>query len=141
MEGQTESSPIEDAQGDGAGPEASPLAQISRAMVAIYKDQFGRGPTKVRTNWCGDDMIVCVLEQSLTPAEKKMRDLNEHERLRGIRMMFQYAALKDFTAPVERITGRRVRAFISGIDSVEDVALETFLLHPCGSDAPSRAER
>lgn len=30
-----------------------PLLQISQAMVQIYKQQFGRGPTKVRTNYAG----------------------------------------------------------------------------------------
>jgi hypothetical protein len=43
--------------------------------------------------------------------------------------------------PVERLTGRPVRAFISGIDTeVAGVSVETFLLHPRGSDAPSRGE-
>ncbi len=46
-----------------------------------------------------------------------------------------------FCTPVERITGRTVRAFISGVDTVEDVSIETFVLHPEGSSAPSRMVR
>jgi hypothetical protein len=34
---------------------------------------------------------------------------------------------------------RRVRAFVSGVETATDVSVETFLLHPAGSDAPSRA--
>ncbi|MDX6707928.1 MAG: hypothetical protein QOK16_4457 [Solirubrobacteraceae bacterium] len=36
----------------------------------------------------------------------------------------------DFCDSIERITGRKIRAFISGIDTVADVATETFVLHP-----------
>jgi hypothetical protein len=56
-------------------------------------------------------------------------------------MFFQYATLEEFCEPVERLTGRKVRAFISGIDSeVDGVSVELFLLHPEGYDGPSRIE-
>ena len=110
--------------------EHSMLAQISRTMVRLYKDQFGRGPTRARSDWCGRDLLVCTLEESLTPTEKNLRALGEDQRLRDIRMLFQYAAAREFIEPVEEITGRRVRSFISGIDTQEDIAVETFILHP-----------
>jgi hypothetical protein len=69
------------------------------------------------------------------------RKLGEHQRLRDTRMFFQYATVKGFVEPVERITGRTVRSFISGIDTEEDVSVEVFVLYPPGSDAPSRAEK
>jgi hypothetical protein len=56
--------------------------------------------------------------------------MGEHQRLRDIRLLFQYAEKSRFMAPVERITGRRVKAFISGIDTNADVACELFVLHP-----------
>lgn len=44
-------------------------------------------------------------------------------------------------APVERCTGRRVRAFVSGIDpAIDGMAVATFVLHPEGIDAPSRGD-
>ncbi len=117
------------------------MAQLSRAMVRLYKEQFGRGPTKAQSHWCGDDVIVCVLEDSLTPAERNLAKMGEHQRLRDVRMFFQHATVAEFIEPVEEITGRGVRSFISGIDTEEDVSIETFILHPPGSDAPSRAEK
>jgi hypothetical protein len=48
--------------------------------------------------------------------------------------------VRDFCEPVERITGRRVRSFVSGIDTQTDMALETFELWPAGTDAPARWE-
>jgi uncharacterized protein YbcI len=112
--------------------EPSVLAQISRTMVRLYKEQFGRGPTRARTDWCGTDLIVCTLEDTLTPTEKNLRSLGEDQRLRDIRMLFQYAAAQQFIQPVENITGRRVRSFISGIDAAKDIAVETFVLYPEG---------
>ena len=29
------------------------LQEVTNAMVRIYKEQFGRGPTKARTNYAG----------------------------------------------------------------------------------------
>ena len=55
-------------------------------------------------------------------------------------MFFQYATVREFCEPVERATGRKVRAFISGIDAaVDGISVEVFVLHPDGYDGPSRA--
>ena len=65
--------------------------------------------------------------------------MGEHERLRETRMFFQYASVDDFCEPVERLTGRRVRSFISGIDTMVDGAsAELFLLHPADSQNGER---
>ena len=118
------------------------LAAISDEMVRLYKDQFGRGPNRVRTYWCGDDIVTTVLEETLTPAERNLATMGEHQRLRDTRMFFQYAPVREFCEPVERLTGRTVKSFISGLDTeVDGLSIETFILHPEGSDAPSRAER
>jgi uncharacterized protein YbcI len=106
------------------------LSAISNEMVRIYKDQFGRGPTKTRTHWAGADVLVVMLEETLTPAERSLRRMGEFERLRDLRLLFQYAEIQTFCEPVERLTGRKVRAFISGFDPEVDVASEMFVLHP-----------
>jgi uncharacterized protein YbcI len=116
--------------------------QISNEMVRLYKEQFGRGPTKARTNWAGPDIILTVLEDTLTPAERNLVRLGEHQRLRDLRMFFQYASVREFCEPVERLTGRKVRAFHSSIDTeVDGMSVEVFVLHPEGYDGPSRSER
>ncbi len=135
---QEQTAAAEDARAGSAGPNGI-LTTISNEMVRIYKDQFGRGPTKTRTNWSGPDTIVVTLEDTFTPAERRLSKMGEHGRLRDLRLLFQYAEIERFCEPVERLTGRRVRAFVSGMDTVADVATEIFVLHPAGSDAPSRA--
>jgi uncharacterized protein YbcI len=74
-------------------------------MVALYKTQLGSGPTKVRSHWAGADALLATLEDSLTPAD-------------------------DFIAVAERLTKRRVRAFVSGIDTAEDVSAKLFYFDP-----------
>jgi uncharacterized protein YbcI len=119
------------AQGDGhlsGNPKAQVLHELCNEMVRIYKDIFGRGPTRVRADWAGRDALLCTLEDSLTPSERKMVEVGEHERLRETRMFFQHVCEDDFRASVERITGRNVRAFVSGIDTDSDVSSEVFYL-------------
>ncbi len=109
------------------------LQELTNAMVRLYKELFGRGPTKARTNWAGPDTLLVTVENSLTPAEKNMVALGEHQRLRDTRMFFQHASDQQFIGTVEEITGRKVRAFVSGIDTHEDVASEVFYLEPVNS--------
>ena len=57
-----------------------------------------------------------------------MAELGEEQRVREMRMFFQHATKNDFRASVEQITGRKVRAFVSGIDTDRDVSSEVFYL-------------
>jgi uncharacterized protein YbcI len=118
-----------DAQ-NGAQHDVRVLPRVTSAMVRIYKEQFGRGPENARSYFAGPDMVVCVLADSLTPVERSMRELGEHQRLRDIRMMFQYAAEEKFRAAVEQVTGRRVVSFMSAVDVERDLAAEIFILEP-----------
>jgi uncharacterized protein YbcI len=118
------------------------LLELSNEIVRLFKEQFGLGPTNVRASWVGPDTLTVVLEDTLTPAERNLAALGEHERLRELRGFFQYASVADFCEPVERLTGRKVRAFVSGVDTeANGLSVETFVLHPPGADAPSRADR
>lgn len=112
------------------------MAELSNAMVRVYKEQFGRGPTKAHSVYATSDLLVCTLENSLTPAERRMADLGEHQRIRDIRTFFQHASEPEFIRNVEEITGRRVRAFVSGTDTEHDVSSEVFYLHPQAAASP-----
>ncbi len=115
---------------DHAADGQSVLAQLSNEMVRLYKEQFGRGPTRARSEWAGADAILCTLEDSMTPAERNLVRMGEHQRLRDTRMFFQYASEQQFRESAERVTGRTVRAFVSGIDTEHDVSTELFYLTP-----------
>jgi len=110
--------------------QTSVRAEISREMVRLYKEQFGRGPTKAKTEFAGLDVVVCTLEDSFTPAERRLAKMGEHQRLRDTRLYFQHATKGEFIGTIERILNRRVRAFNSSIDTHSDVAVEVFHLEP-----------
>jgi len=70
-------------------------------------------------------------------SQRNLAAMGEHKRLREERMFFQYALEDDFRALVERTLGRRTLAFISGIDTRRDVAVELFTLEPQAGDPAS----
>ena len=113
------------------------LRDISRAMVRLYKEQFGRGPESVSTHYSGPDVIVSILGNTLSPVERSMRDMGKHQSLRDIRVMFQHATEPQFREAVEQITGRRVLGFMSGIDVDHDLACEVFTLESAPPRSPS----
>ena len=106
------------------------LEELTNSMVRLYKELFGRGPTKARTDYAGPNTLVATIQNSLTPAERAMIDLGEDQRVREIRMFFQHASDRDFIETVEQITGRKVWAFVSGTDTGQDVSAEVFYLEP-----------
>jgi len=120
--------------------QASPLLAASNAMVKLHKEQFGRGPTKSRAYFAGPDMLVCALSDVLLPAERKMVEMGQLERVRESRTAFQAATRREFIAAIEQIVSRKVIAFASGIDPDANVVFETFLFEPRqGSDGQVRS--
>jgi uncharacterized protein YbcI len=108
----------------------STLSETSSAMVRIYKERFGRGPTKARSNYADENTLIVTLEETLTVVERTMRDLGEKQRLEETRLFFQNAVRAEFVNTVERITGRKVRGFVSGMDADVDIATEIFYFEP-----------
>jgi len=113
---------------------AGVLAAVSSAMVSLHKEQFGRGPTRARSNFAGDDVLVCVLEEALLPAERTMGLMGDQQRVRESRTAFQAATRDQFVGAVEAIVGRRVVAFASATDADAGVVWEVFNLKPVGAE-------
>jgi uncharacterized protein YbcI len=109
----------------GARPQS--LAEVSNAVVALHKTQFGRGPTTARSHFAGPDVLVCVLEDALLPAEVALVELGEQQRVREARTFFQAATARSFIEAVESITGRTVRAFSSATDPDAAIVCELFV--------------
>jgi uncharacterized protein YbcI len=106
------------------------LQDVSNAMVALHKEQFGRGPTKAQSHLAGADALLCVMEDALLPAERAMVEMGEQQRVREARMFLQVATADQFVATVETITGRTVRAFASATDPDKGVVMENFIFEP-----------
>jgi uncharacterized protein YbcI len=99
-------------------------------MVRLHKEQFGRGPTIARSQFAGPDMLLCVLEDALLPAELKMAAMGEQQRVRESRVAFQAATYDEFVEAVERILDRKVRAFGSALDAEQNTVFEAFMFEP-----------
>jgi uncharacterized protein YbcI len=121
---------------DGTAQAPSVLLEVSNAMVALYKEFFGRGPTKARSRFADSDTLICTLTGSLTRAEQNMARMGDYQRLRETRMYFQHASEAEFCGAVEKVTGRKVRGFVSGMDVEQDISAEVFYLEPASNGGP-----
>src|SRR3954462_10907495 len=102
-------------------------ATISREIVRLQAEYYGKGPTRAKT-YIVEDLVVVVLEESFTRAEKTLAERGERDAIEHIRRRFQQQMADDFTSVVEQATGRKVRVFLSETNIDHDVSVETFLL-------------
>lgn len=115
-----------DTLGDDPSPAGSPLAEIANTIVHLYKEVLGRGPTKARAQFLGSDVLLVLLEDSLTVVERNLVALGEVARIREQRLFLEVGFEERKRSEVERILGRRTVGAISGIDPRRDVAVELF---------------
>jgi uncharacterized protein YbcI len=108
---------------------------ISREMVGLMKDYLGRGPTRART-YVRDNVIVVVLQDTMTKAERKLVQDGKPDAVRDVRRVFQETLRHETSEAIERLTGRKVISFLSDHDVHTDMAAEVFLLEPSEDDGP-----
>jgi uncharacterized protein YbcI len=116
--------PVLQAAGDGALRTA-----VADAIVQLYKRRRGAGPTRVRANWVGPDAITVLLEDTLTLQERTLAEAGHAREVQETRALLHLAITGEARAVVEAITGRRVRACVSGLDPDDGFATETFVFH------------
>src|SRR4051812_7970824 len=116
-----------------AESDATTVATVSNAMVALHKEQFGRGPTRTRTYFAGPDAMITVLEDALLPAEKAMVAMGEAMRVQATRLLLQEATRDRFIQTVEQIVHRKVRSFQSACDAHAEVVTEIMIFEPLES--------
>jgi uncharacterized protein YbcI len=117
---------------------SSPMLEICNATVRLYKAAFGRGPTHARARFAGSDTLVVLLQDTMTPPERQLAALGEHERLRAHRLLLHTVVEDEIRSVVERILERPTLSLISGLDTERDVAAEVILLTPAPEDNLSR---
>jgi uncharacterized protein YbcI len=117
----------------------SPMLEISNAMVRLYKEAFGRGPTKARSNFAGPDTLIVVLENSMTVSERQLAQAGEQQRVREVRLILQHLLEDQFRRVVEQALGRRTVAYVGGLDADCDLAIQVFTLESQAPDLSDRA--
>jgi uncharacterized protein YbcI len=118
--------PDSDGSRHGGG---STAAAISNAVVSVYAEYLGRGPTRARTTF-GRDLVTVVLEETLTKAEQRLVREGESETVISARRTYQRTMRSALVTAVEHHTGRSVAAFLSDQSAEPDVAIEAFVLAP-----------
>jgi uncharacterized protein YbcI len=122
--------PISDMRAAPAAPSVGVLTQICGEVAAAFRRAWGRGPVKASAHWAGPDMIVLVLQNGHTDAEKALRAAGYVEQLLEGRALLQTILEHELTAIVEQATGRRVLTVLSATRLDPDLSSETFLLEP-----------
>ena len=120
--------PLEEPRADS--PERGAIAaQISREIVQLHANLYGRGPTKAKT-YVHDDYILCLLEDVFTPAERTLIKAGQDDQVQSTRHAFQLAVADQFIETVERASERSVRAFMSTVHIDPEISAELFMLDP-----------
>ena len=116
-----------------------PSDEIDARISRNWLRSVAASATSTRSSWDADptectvitpalDAITCFLEGTLTPLERLLSTVEEHERLRDIRLLVQDAVRPELCQVIERVTGRGVVTCASGFDSRADVVSENFQL-------------
>lgn len=98
--------------------------------MRVYEDAFGRGPTKARAFFTGSELLVVMLQDSLTLPERNLFALGEYARVREQRVFLGLAFEDQKRSEIERILQRRVVASIFGCDPRSDLVAKIFTLEP-----------
>jgi uncharacterized protein YbcI len=104
------------------------LAEATNGIVRLFRDYYGRGPTKAKSYLLEDRYLVCVLRDTMTTVERTLVDKGERELVRRVRLSFQEAMADSFHGVVEAAMGRRVISYHSQLLTDVDVGVEFFIL-------------
>jgi uncharacterized protein YbcI len=104
-------------------------AEISRRMVQLHKEYFGKGPTKART-YITEELVVCVLEGGFSKGERTLVAHGKEDAIVHQREAVQEVVRERFIEIVEELLARNVASFISGVDAVTQTSAEVFVLEP-----------
>ena len=106
------------------------LVAVTDAMVALHKRYHQREPVTAKTQLLGGDLLACVLGGVYTDVEMTMIELQRSRMVHETRSAVQNAVKQKYISAVERLSGRRVLAFISNHHVGPDIEVELFLLGP-----------
>ena len=107
------------------------LRQLSTEMVRMQKQAFGKGPMHSKA-YMFDDLLLVVMRDGLTVAEKTMLEFGQADLVRNFRQQFENDMTSRMIEPIERLTGRRVLTYQSQIMFNPDVIVEIFVFDEAG---------
>ena len=110
------------------------LAAVTNGIVRLFRDYYGRGPTKAKSYILDDRIVVCVLEETMTRVEQTLVENGNGDKVRDVRLTFQEAMAEEFKGEVTKAMGRKVIAYHSQLTLEPDIGFEFFVLEGEDSD-------
>jgi uncharacterized protein YbcI len=104
------------------------LAEITNGIVGLFREYYGRGPTRAKSYMLEDRYVVTILRDTLTTVERTLAEQGHISMVREVRLTFQEAMAGSFKGVVEQALGRKVVSYHSQILVEPDVGFEFFLL-------------
>jgi uncharacterized protein YbcI len=102
-------------------------AAVSNAIVGLFKEFYGKGPTAAKT-YFNDDWVFCVMEGGLTRNEETLLAAGQHDLVREVRLRFQEVVHDRICGTVAAIVERPVLTYHSQVLFEPERFVEMFLL-------------
>jgi uncharacterized protein YbcI len=104
------------------------LAAVTNGIVRLFREYYGRGPTRAKSYLLDERILVCVLEDTMTTVEQTLVKNGHGAKVRDVRLTFQEAMADEFKTMVGEIMGRRVAGYHSQLTLEPDMGFEFFVL-------------
>jgi hypothetical protein len=106
------------------------LGVLSRNLVHLLRERGGRGPTRAKAYWAGEDTLLVLFGDCFTQAEKTLWEAGAEEAADRYRKTVQDVLSDEMRAEVARSLGREVIAVMSCAHHEPDLMAQIFVLAP-----------
>jgi uncharacterized protein YbcI len=106
-----------------------PAAKISRQIVSLHKEFFGRGPVRAKT-YIHQDSVLVLMFQGHTASEQTMLEGGGRRAVAQTRVDISETMRARFIEVVQDMTGRAVVGFMSSSQQDPDLLSHVYVLEP-----------
>lgn len=100
---------------------------IARGLTSAMKAHYGKGPVSAKAHFVEDDVLVVVMRDPATTAERSMAREGRQSDARDFRLAFEEEFADEIKGVVEEHTGRKVATYHSQIVFDPDLLFEIFV--------------
>jgi uncharacterized protein YbcI len=118
---------VESDPGSGALTGGQLNAAIARSVVRTRSNYVGRGPTKARSFY-RDNVVIVIMQDAMTRAEASLVASGREESVLEVRRSLRAVMKPDLVAAVEALTGHEVVALLSADHIDPDLVVDVFVL-------------
>jgi uncharacterized protein YbcI len=102
--------------------------RIADEIARLQAEYYGVAPKVARAYNIPGKVVLVVLRETFTPAEKMLIGHGDAEAIQHSRRRFQQISRDQFVSVVEQATGEKVESFLSETSLETEVAVEIFLM-------------